>query len=489
MADGDGHLKSRMATQPDVEPKPSIASSGPLKVCGRPRELSSQPALLTLPDHRNIPYIPGQIQGEHGRGRWGAQRLNLQDPKTAVGSLLARGLCVASVYLASGGLLAQTEPNNVRRARVKGVGRAWCGKGKSRGRPGVFVKRSNSTGRSDDVPKKNKAAMMDSLGSSGPDRSGVAAPSKRETEGNRREGHSRKKCKCDPPGGRSGLGVVCRWGMEGWRAGATMRGDEAGIPSCEETRQQQKGHSGTRAFKGRRERGTVGRNYFYFARQPARPRHDHTNEWRVPEALLAMVKGGWREWRPPVGECLARSPGPWSNVPRACCSTGDAARSREWPGRPCALLERDAQPTGPRCGHWIDGRTDRTVDDAGRWTRNGIITLLGCRPAVCSVCLCWPGCPSLPFSGSLGTGRRRPEQLLNFANIGLDRRDHRALGTGLRGRPLAVTPSLGTTARACLDRHIPHSAHLSRFLISICPLLHSAARLDACFEPRRRAES
>lgn len=147
-----------------------------------------------------------------------------------------------------------------------------------------------------------------------------------------------------------------------------MRGDEAGIPSCEETRQQQEGHSGTRAFRGRRERGTVGRNYFYFARQPARPRHDHTNKWRVPEALLAMVKGGWREWRPPVGECLARSPGPWSNVPRACCSTGDAARSREWPGRPCALLERDAQPTGPRCGHWMDGRTDRTVDDAGRWT-------------------------------------------------------------------------------------------------------------------------
>lgn len=56
----------------------------------------------------------GAEDGEH-------KGLNLRDPKTAVGSLLARGLCVASVYLAAGGLLAQTEPNNVRRAKVKGL--------------------------------------------------------------------------------------------------------------------------------------------------------------------------------------------------------------------------------------------------------------------------------------------------------------------------------------------------------------------------------
>jgi hypothetical protein len=46
--------------------------------------------------------------------------LNLRDPKAAVGSQLARGLCVASVYLATGGLLVQTGPNSVRRAKVKG---------------------------------------------------------------------------------------------------------------------------------------------------------------------------------------------------------------------------------------------------------------------------------------------------------------------------------------------------------------------------------
>jgi len=90
---------------------------------------------------------------------------------------------------------------------------------------------------------KKKAAMMDSLGSSGPDRSGVAAPSKRETEENRREGHSRKKCKCDPPGGRSGLGV-CRWGVEGW-----MDGWMDMLESCR-ARRRDNNRKGIQGFQG-----------------------------------------------------------------------------------------------------------------------------------------------------------------------------------------------------------------------------------------------
>lgn len=216
---------------------------------------------------------------------------------------------------------------------------------------------------------------------------------------------------------------------------------------------------------------------------------NHTNKWRVPEALLAMVKGGWREWRPPVGECLARSPGPWSNVPRACCSTGlgDAARSRAWATLRLAEKGRTAHGATMRAlDGWADGQ-----DRGRRWTvdeewHHHAARLPSGRLFGLSVLAGLP--PSLPFSGSLGTGRRRPERLLNFANTGLDRRDHRALG--FEGGPSAPRRRWGQQrVRALLTAtfHIPPTS--PGFLISRCPLLHSAARLNVCFEPRRRAES
>ena len=133
--------------------------------------------------------------------------------------------------------------------------------------------------------------------------------------------------------------------MDGWICwNPVVRGDETTTERA------------FRAFRGKR----VGRNYFYFARPPSA---SHTNKWRVPEALLAMVKGGWREWRPPVGECLARPLGPWSIVPGACCSTRDAARSRAWATLHLAGRGRAAHGATMRAlDGWMGGR------DRGCWT-------------------------------------------------------------------------------------------------------------------------
>ena len=175
----------------------------------------------------------------------------------------------------------------------------------------------SSTGRCDDVlQKKQKAAMMVSVGSSGPNRSGVAAPSKRETEENRRKGHNRKKCRCDPPGGRNGLVVSL--------------GDEAGIWSFEETRQQQDGHSVLQGGGPRRRRRRDGWQELFLFRSPALGTAIRSGE--CENALLAMVKGGWREWRSPVGECLARSSAPLVECPEGLLQ--HKMQPEAEPGRP-----------------------------------------------------------------------------------------------------------------------------------------------------------
>lgn len=103
----------------------------------------------------DIPYIPGQIQGENGRGRWGAQRVELTGPEDSR-RLTASSRAMCCVGVPGRWWLTGSDGTKQRTSRKgKGVGRGRCGEGNPEaGRPGGFVKRSNSTGQCDDVPKK-----------------------------------------------------------------------------------------------------------------------------------------------------------------------------------------------------------------------------------------------------------------------------------------------------------------------------------------------
>lgn len=103
----------------------------------------------------DIPYIPGQIQGENGRGKWGASRVELTGPQDSR-RLTASSRAMCCVGVPGRWWLTGSDGTKQRTSRKgKGVGRGRYGEGNPEaGRPGGFVKRSNSTGQCDDVPKK-----------------------------------------------------------------------------------------------------------------------------------------------------------------------------------------------------------------------------------------------------------------------------------------------------------------------------------------------